>query len=106
LAEAELEAVEKDVSRIRGGKSKTAARARHRNDTTSNGIRTQVEDDKCEGPLRVPNSVLDGCESSFKAADKLREKASTQFFDDTGLMALICRHDRVLWLANTVTQKT
>ncbi|EIN12249.1 hypothetical protein PUNSTDRAFT_60254, partial [Punctularia strigosozonata HHB-11173 SS5] len=59
--------------------------------------------DECEGPLRVPNSVLDGCESSFKAADEEREKASTQFFDDTGLMALMCRHDRVLWLANMST---
>ncbi|KAG1887859.1 hypothetical protein F4604DRAFT_1675004 [Suillus subluteus] len=29
-----------------------------------------------------------------------REKASTRFFTDTGLMALLCRHDRVLWLAN------
>ncbi|EDR09779.1 uncharacterized protein LACBIDRAFT_325583 [Laccaria bicolor S238N-H82] len=27
-------------------------------------------------------------------------KASTQFFSDTGLMALLCRHDRVLWLVN------
>ncbi|KIJ91052.1 hypothetical protein K443DRAFT_126338 [Laccaria amethystina LaAM-08-1] len=29
-----------------------------------------------------------------------RVKASTQFFSDTGLMALLCRHDRVLWLVN------
>ncbi|EIN07536.1 hypothetical protein PUNSTDRAFT_33090, partial [Punctularia strigosozonata HHB-11173 SS5] len=57
-------------------------------------------EDTCEGPLKVPNSVLDGCEASFKAADEQREKASTRFFDDTGLMALMCRHDRVLWLAN------
>src|SRR6266511_3605273 len=27
-------------------------------------------------------------------------KASTQFFADTGLMAMLCRHDRVLFLAN------
>ncbi|EIN04930.1 hypothetical protein PUNSTDRAFT_32763, partial [Punctularia strigosozonata HHB-11173 SS5] len=50
--------------------------------------------------IKLPNSVLDGCESSFKAADEARKKASTQFFDDTALMALVCRHDRVLWLAN------
>lgn len=56
--------------------------------------------DGCEGPLRVPNSVLDGCESSFIAADENREKASTTFFDDTGLVALVCRHDFVLWLVN------
>ncbi|KAJ7190076.1 hypothetical protein GGX14DRAFT_580179 [Mycena pura] len=39
----------------------------------------------------------------FKAADEKREKASTKFFDDTGLMALLCRHDRVLWLVNMRT---
>jgi hypothetical protein len=27
-------------------------------------------------------------------------QASTQFFSDTGVMALLCRHDRVLWLIN------
>ncbi|KAJ7726072.1 hypothetical protein B0H14DRAFT_2641184 [Mycena olivaceomarginata] len=50
--------------------------------------------------LLLPRSVLDGCEASFKAADKKREKASTDFFEDTALMALVCRHDRVLFLAN------
>ncbi|KAF7353564.1 hypothetical protein MSAN_01546700 [Mycena sanguinolenta] len=44
--------------------------------------------------------VLDACEASFKAADENRQKASSQFYDDTGLMALLCRHDRVLWLVN------
>lgn len=58
------------------------------------------EEDRCEKSLKVPNSALDGCESSFKAADERRQKASTKFFDCTGIMALMCRHDRVLWLAN------
>ncbi|KAJ7152768.1 hypothetical protein C8R43DRAFT_886013, partial [Mycena crocata] len=50
--------------------------------------------------LKLPKSVLDECEASFQAADEKREKASTQFYDDTALMALLCRHDRVLWLVN------
>ncbi|KAG6835143.1 hypothetical protein H0H93_004459, partial [Arthromyces matolae] len=65
--------------------------------------RREEEDEACdhyEGPLRVPKSVLDDCEASFTAADDRREKASTQFFDDTALMALVCRHDVVLFLAN------
>ncbi|KAI6167670.1 hypothetical protein EDD17DRAFT_1773287 [Pisolithus thermaeus] len=45
-------------------------------------------------------SVLDGCGDSFHAADENRKKASTNFFADTGLMALLCRHDHVLWLVN------
>ncbi|KAF7329866.1 hypothetical protein MKEN_00250200 [Mycena kentingensis (nom. inval.)] len=59
------------------------------------------DDDNYEDPgLKIPPSVQDQCEASFKAADERREKASTQFFDDTGLMACLCRHDRVLWLVN------
>ncbi|KAI6147069.1 hypothetical protein BKA82DRAFT_4330009 [Pisolithus tinctorius] len=50
--------------------------------------------------MRVPISVLDGCRDSFHAADEKCEKASTRFFADTGLMALLCRHDHVLWLVN------
>ncbi|KAF7374037.1 hypothetical protein MSAN_00284400 [Mycena sanguinolenta] len=65
--------------------------------------RVEDEADGFEGDMKVPRSVLDECESSFKAADEKREKASTQFFDDTGIMALLCRHDRVLWLVNMRT---
>ncbi|KAJ7111122.1 hypothetical protein C8R46DRAFT_932834 [Mycena filopes] len=50
--------------------------------------------------LPLPRSVLNSCEASFKAADKNRQKASTKLHDDTALMALLCRHDRVLWIVN------
>ncbi|KAK7025348.1 hypothetical protein VNI00_016059 [Paramarasmius palmivorus] len=56
--------------------------------------------DGFEGSMKVPTSVLDGCEDSFTAADERRQKASTKFFDCTALMGLLCRHDRVLWLVN------
>ena len=55
-----------------------------------------ASNDGFEGPLKVPTSVLDKCNDSFTAADEKRPKASTQFSADTGLMALLCRHDRVL----------
>lgn len=58
-----------------------------------------AEDDK-EAGMDIPPSVLDGCHESFKAADERRTKASTKYFADTGLMAMVCRHDRVLWLVN------
>ncbi|KAG1876144.1 hypothetical protein C8R48DRAFT_745646 [Suillus tomentosus] len=61
---------------------------------------TEEEEDGYENGMRVPTSALDGCGESFFAADEKREKASTQFFADTGVMAMLCRHDRVLWLAN------
>jgi Kyakuja-Dileera-Zisupton transposase len=50
--------------------------------------------------IPVANEILDECEKSFKAAQESRSKASKNFFDDTGLIALICRHDCVLFLAN------
>ena len=34
------------------------------------------------------------------SADEKRQKASIQYFSDTGLMSLLCRHDRVLWVVN------
>lgn len=64
---------------------------------------TEVEDEDDiyeHKDLKLPRSVLDSCEASFKAADENRQKASSQFYSDTGLMALLCRHDRVLWLVN------
>ncbi|KAG2047005.1 hypothetical protein BDR06DRAFT_985353 [Suillus hirtellus] len=61
--------------------------------------RAEGDKDHYEG-MRVPVSVLNRCGESFVAADEKREKASTHVFTDTGLMALLCRHDCVLWLAN------
>ena len=59
--------------------------------------------DKCEERLSVSNSILDVCQDSFLAADKKREKASTQFFKDTGLMALLYWYDQILFLINMTT---
>ena len=60
----------------------------------------EEEEDGYEKSLKVPTSILNDCNDSFTAADEKRQKASTQFFADTAIMALLCRHDRVLWLAN------
>jgi hypothetical protein len=68
--------------------------------TTKKTTRAEEEQDGFEGPMKVPSSVLDECYSSFLAADEKCQKASTQLFSDTGLMALLCRHDCVLWLVN------
>lgn len=62
--------------------------------------RPDDSDDIIEPGMQVPASVLNDCSNSFVAADEKRQKASTQFFADTGVMALLCRHDRVLWTVN------
>ena len=51
----------------------------------------------------VPDTALDKCEKSYEAADEKKEKSLGTKFDDTGLMALVCRHDSVLFLANVDT---
>ncbi|KAJ7437710.1 hypothetical protein FB451DRAFT_1450462 [Mycena latifolia] len=82
------------------GVCNTKPSAKHPRRATVEEVADDGEDDYEHPELLVPCSVLDGCEASFKAADERRVKASTQFYDDTALMALLCRHDRVLWLVN------
>jgi hypothetical protein len=76
----------------------TRKQKRHRN---MRAAYDEAEEDGYDHPLlRLPRSVLDACEASFKAADEKRTKASTEVFEDTAIMGLLCRHDRVLWLVN------
>src|ERR1700676_1680265 len=53
--------------------------------------------------MSVSNSVLDTCGDLFIAADGDRIKASTQRFDDMGLMAMLCQHDSPIYIANMRT---
>lgn len=50
--------------------------------------------------LPLPNHVYDGCNSRFFAADESNKKAETRVWEDTGLVALTCRHDRVIFLVS------
>ena len=47
--------------------------------------------------------MYDACGQSFIAADGDRVKASTRMFEDTGVMAMLCRHDIPLFLVNMWT---
>jgi len=65
------------------------------------GVQSQSATDMDFEPgMPILTAVLDECSNSFTAADSNCVKASTQFFADTGLIALLCRHDHVLWLVN------
>lgn len=61
------------------------------------------EMDVIEDGLEVANSVLDKCQSSYTAADESRKKADSSHFQSTGLVVLICRHDRPLFIADMTT---
>ncbi|KAF8334750.1 uncharacterized protein EI90DRAFT_3014990 [Cantharellus anzutake] len=60
-------------------------------------------EDRIESNLLVPNSTYDACSESFIAADGEHIKASTDYFADTGVMAILCHHDIPLFLVNIQT---
>lgn len=104
LSQSEVDRMEARVSTLRPPKLHTrAGKKRKFKEVEEDDISSPFEDDKVEPGLNVPNSVLDGCEKSFIAADGDRIKASTQYFDDTGVMACLCRHDIPLFLVNMRT---
>ena len=53
--------------------------------------------------VKVPTEAIDGCEASFEAANEKQVKSNEKRFDDTGLMALVCRQDVPLYLCNITT---
>ena len=59
--------------------------------------------DQKYGNVKVSSSTLASCGSSFLAADEKRKKASTEHFSDTGMFAMLCRHDTPLFAVNMTT---
>ena len=51
----------------------------------------------------MPDEAIDQCETSYEATDGKKQKTAMDSFDDTGVMALICRHDIPLFFANIDT---
>ncbi|KAF9521028.1 hypothetical protein BS47DRAFT_1255798, partial [Hydnum rufescens UP504] len=103
LDQSQVDIMEARVNELRPSRSKGRAERKRKADEVDDDTSSPLEDDKVEAGLDVPNSVLDGCEKSFIAADGDRIKASTQYFDDTGVMACLCRHDLPLFLVNMRT---
>lgn len=54
-------------------------------------------------PPKVPDEAVDDCEKTHEAARGTNVKTSMAKHDDAGLMALVCRHDIPLFLANIDT---
>lgn len=49
------------------------------------------------------DAAIDECERIYTAADGRKVKTNADIFDDTGVMALVCRHDLPLFFANIDT---
>jgi hypothetical protein len=52
---------------------------------------------------KVPDEAVDECEDGHIAGTGTNVKTSTRKYDDTGTMALVCRHDIPVFLANIDT---
>ncbi|KAL0571410.1 hypothetical protein V5O48_010561, partial [Marasmius crinis-equi] len=79
LLEQELEEMEAYVESIQPSKPKTSTRTK-----------LPLTEDYRIPFMKVPNSALADCKESFTATDDRRQKSSTQFFDCTGVMGLLC----------------
>ncbi|KIK12772.1 hypothetical protein PISMIDRAFT_120278, partial [Pisolithus microcarpus 441] len=70
-------------------------------------VRRRIERARKRQPRKhkapVPDEAIDQCQTSYEAADAKKKKVAMDSFDDTGLMALICRHDIPLFFANIDT---
>lgn len=93
------QSVEANVDALRNRQPRHTPRQPDNGEAPDTRTQAGLVSDRVAG-MSLADEILDECESSFKAADEKREKASTSYFSDTGLMALLCRHDRVLWLVN------
>ncbi|KAJ7857948.1 hypothetical protein B0H14DRAFT_2578119 [Mycena olivaceomarginata] len=100
VPEEQTQRTEEYVESVRAAKEDGRENDKRRKRATVQEVEDEAEDGYEFERLPLPRSVLDGCEASFKAVDEKQEKASTEFFEDTALMGLLCRHDRVLWVAN------
>ncbi|KAF9230366.1 hypothetical protein BU15DRAFT_57316 [Melanogaster broomeanus] len=97
LPQADLDEMEANVEVLRNPPRVSKPTARRKGGHTVDQAQDTYEDG-----MRILTSVLDGCNDSFLAADETRQKVrhSRIFFSDTGIMALLCRHDCVIYLAN------
>lgn len=67
------------------------------------GFRIEAARPKRRPRTVVPDEAVDLCESGHVAGKGSNVKSNSNQFDDGGVMALICRHDIPLFLANIDT---
>ncbi|KAK7464957.1 hypothetical protein VKT23_006165 [Stygiomarasmius scandens] len=93
LSEEEVREVESRVEAAHDGNTRPTKKAKP-NEASFD------EDDKMEPGMRVSKAVLDLCGGSFTAAHEYIAKVVSAGYDVTGLMALLCHHDRPLFVVN------
>ncbi|KAF9504947.1 hypothetical protein BS47DRAFT_1368427 [Hydnum rufescens UP504] len=104
LSQEALEAWEQKVRGIQPGRGEPRAGQKCKAHEAVEREDLQAEEgDKVKRNLNMPNSTYRACGESFIAANGDRIKASTQYFSDTGVLAMLCQHDIPIFLANMWT---
>ncbi|THU92423.1 hypothetical protein K435DRAFT_672151, partial [Dendrothele bispora CBS 962.96] len=96
IPQSEVEAVEARVEKAR-------SQAAHATKKTKTSGEQDTEDDHLEDGMLLSKAVLDSCGNSFKATHEFLAKVIPKGCDVTAVMALLCRHDRPLWVVNMST---
>jgi hypothetical protein len=89
-----------ELARVRGDKEKVGKKKGKQKEKQTVGEEQLKETAKGD---RVPDAAVDDCERSHKAGSGSTVKTYMELFDDTGVMALVCRHDIPLVAANIDT---
>ncbi|KAL1743148.1 hypothetical protein HDZ31DRAFT_65300 [Schizophyllum fasciatum] len=95
LSEPALAAAELKVDAARAGAKRP--RKRQARDEASEGASLKA------AGIQVPVDALRNCEDHFKAAQEWIAKANAGLHDVTAVMAILCRHDIPLFIANMTT---
>jgi hypothetical protein len=104
LSESQIQEWEERVEAVRPSKLKTGhKRKASQMEETEGDLMGGGPPGETEPGMNLPNATYDACRDSFIAADGDRIKASSTYFDSTGVMALLCHHDHPLALANLKT---
>ncbi|KAI6096295.1 hypothetical protein EDD16DRAFT_1500636, partial [Pisolithus croceorrhizus] len=85
LSQEEIDSIECEVDSLR---KKKPSFADERRGGYASKRKHRDEEDGFEQGMKIPISVLNTCNESFTATDEKHQKASTQFFSDTGH----CKH--------------
>ncbi|KAF9520241.1 hypothetical protein BS47DRAFT_1252688, partial [Hydnum rufescens UP504] len=91
LSEVQIREWEERVEVLRPSKPKMGRKRKAgKMEETEGDLMGGGQPDEIEPGMNLPNATYDACRDSFVAADGDRIKASSMYFDLTGVMALLC----------------
>ncbi|KAJ7922304.1 hypothetical protein B0H13DRAFT_1603781, partial [Mycena leptocephala] len=72
-------------------------------DAVAQAISHVKDNPRARPKLSMPQDVIDGCESTFEAANEKTQKGNSKRYDAAGIFLMICRHGQILFFCNIYT---